>query len=139
MSARTDYKGRLGAVLVVLLVGACSTTDLDPTPAPNVEASTAPDVIVQPSGEGLTRDEAIAVARQAVPEAAAWGVRVAKAGPLEDIFTARGEFDWSRELPPDRWIWQVTFGVGRALDSRGAHVFIDYTDGRVYEVLMTRG
>jgi hypothetical protein len=62
-----------------------------------------------------------------------------KAGPFEEVFTAGGEFDWSRGIPRDRWIWQVTLGTGGAIDSHSVHVFIDYANGTVYHVLRTRG
>ncbi|MGQ0607685.1 MAG: hypothetical protein ACT4OQ_04380 [Chloroflexota bacterium] len=41
-----------------------------------------------------------------------------------------GEFDWSRDLPPDRWIWIIFFVEG----DRGAFVVLDYADGSLYDV-----
>lgn len=110
-----------------------------PVPSSKGVALATPSATAVPPPAGVTEDDAIAIARTAAPHAADWLVRVATAGPLQNVFTARGEFEWSRAIPPDRWIWQITLGVGDALDSRGTHVFLDYLDGTVYRVLKTRG
>lgn len=107
-----------------------------PTSTGVVETPTA--TIVPPKA-GMTEGEAVAIARSAAPHAADWPVRVAVAGPLEVIFTAGGEFEWSRALPPGHWVWQISLGVGDALDSQGAHVFLDFLDGTVYQGINTRG
>lgn len=88
---------------------------------------------------GLSEADAIAIARGAAPHAADWPVRVAKAGELATVFTPMNEFDWSRDLDPSAWIWQVSLGVGEALDSQGTHVFLDFETGEVLAVMNTRG
>jgi len=59
--------------------------------------------------------------------------------PLAAVFTPMNEFDWSRELDPSAWVWQVSLGLGEPLDSQGTHVFLDFETGEVLWVMNTRG
>lgn len=107
------------------------------TPVPTEVASQAP----QPSiiGGGLTEAEAVAAARVAAPQAVTWDLRAAQSGPFGDVFPAMDEFDWSRDISPDRWVWLVSLGIGEPLDSQGSFVILDFADGTIYQVVNTRG
>lgn len=155
-----DAIRRLSPVLLAMLAGLVAGIAIviarPPTPstflgrtslatpqASLVEASVAPAVAPAsapaPRSPGLLEAEAVAAARSAAPQAADWPARVAKAGRIAEVFTAMNEFDWSRSLDPNRWVWQVSFGAGEALDSQGTHVFLDFETGQVLWVMNTRG
>lgn len=138
----TVAAGLTVGIAFVVAQGASPTTPVGrtslATPGPTaVEAS--PTALPTPASAGLSEADAIAGARGAAPHAENWPVRVAKAGPLATVFTPMDEFDWSRERDPSAWIWQVSLGVGEALDSQGTHVFLDFETGEVLWVMNTRG
>ncbi len=86
-----------------------------------------------PAAGGLSEEEAVGVARAAGPLAAAGRLANAEAGPLGEVFTARNEFDWSRDLPPDKWVWVIYLVAENEED--GSLVFVDYIDGTVYGIV----
>lgn len=131
----------VGIAFVVVAQGVSPTTSVGrtslATPGPSaVEVS--PTALPTPGSTGLSEADAITIARGAAPHAENWPVRVAKAGELASVFTPM-EFDWSRDLDPSAWIWQISLGVGAALDSQGTHVFLDFETGEVLWVMNTRG
>ncbi len=103
---------------------------------PSISASAAPSGTSTPaaSNTGLSEAEAIEIARIAAPAFADGDVRNTQAGPLEEVFPPMREFDWSRDLPPDRWVWTVFLVTESPTDENGAIVTLDYFDGTVYEV-----
>lgn len=115
----------LAPLLVVLLAG-CSTIGRDPTPA----TTSVPTATASPA-TGLTRDEAIALARKAT-------TRFANEGVLDAQVSTWGELD--RWTPPDApptpapgtRIWVVNLGYQSGpLMGQGVIVALDYFDGRV--------
>jgi len=83
-----------------------------------------------PPAGGISGEEAATAARDAVPQGVDLVVDDVVQGPIEQMMPDRGDFDWARELPADRWVWQVS------LESRDrgerARVIIDFVDGTVY-------
>jgi hypothetical protein len=94
------------AVLVALLLAACSV--------------------------GLSKAEALEIAREAAPRSADFPVFVAKAGPAGELVGNDTRF--AVDVPGDRWVWYVVLDTG-ALSGEGSMIVIDYLDGRVYEVV----
>ena len=90
-----------------------------------------------PPAGGISGGEAATAARDAVPlpEGDEWVVDDVEQGPIEQMMPDRGDYDWARELPADRWVWQVS------LESRDraerARVIIDFVDGTVYGSVFT--
>jgi hypothetical protein len=87
------------------------------------------------SGTGISRDAAIAAAREAVPRSATWEVRVANFGTAGDLLYAEGGYQIARGLPGDRQVWVVVLGTGSGFEAEGSIVVIDYLDGTIYEVV----
>ena len=137
----------LVAVVAVVLVG-CAETEGDDSSsrasragagslvasgAPS--ASTAPSAIAsaEPSDSGLTEAAAVSIARHAAaPDLADGVVRNAEAGPLAEVFPAMEEFEWSRDIPQDRWVWSVFLVTDESQDENAAMIFLDYVNGTVY-------
>lgn len=91
-----------------------------PAPVP-----TAPE----PSG-GISQDEAVDAARDALPADREWEIGAVEAGPLGRLDPLWDTNDWARDLSADLWVWRVFLSDG----DRGADVFIDFVDGTVYNV-----
>jgi hypothetical protein len=85
------------------------------------------DVIDSAPGGGLTRDEAIEIARAAVPEAAEWDVMFAISGPIGTTIGAP-------DLEETRWVWHVSLTDGLGMQGQIAWVYIDHRTGEVLEV-----
>jgi hypothetical protein len=94
-------------VLVAILLGACSTN-------------------------GLSKAEAVEIARQAAPQSADYPITVAEAGPASELVADTG---FAEDVPGDRWIWYIVLDNGGALSGEGSIIVIDYVDGRVYDVV----
>jgi hypothetical protein len=99
-------KRPLNAVLIAILLSACSVF-------------------------GLSKAEALAIAREAAPQSADYPVFVAEAGPASE-WAADPRFP--EDVPGDRWVWYVVLDTG-ALSGEGSIIVIDYIDGRVYDVV----
>ena len=87
-----------------------------------------------PAANALSRDEAIAAAREAAPQASDYPevVRV-EAGPFEDMGVESLEYELRPEA--DRWVWVIILCEGCGpLSGEGTVVVLDYLDGRVYAV-----
>ena len=113
-------------MLLVAAVAACSIPDRHPTPSPTVTPSPSASPAV-----GLTRDEAIALAREAAG-------RFANDDVLEARVGTWGALDpWTpRNAPPtptpDTRIWIINIGYNPGpLMGQGIVVVLDYFDGRV--------
>jgi hypothetical protein len=83
--------------------------------------------------DGISGDDAVTIAREALSVGEAWEVIVVAAGPLGQLMPYRAEDDWAGDLSADLWVWQVFLVRG----DRGAHVWIDYVDGSVYGITET--
>ena len=107
------------------------------SPSPSVPATTepTPTPTTSPSAaNALSRDEAIAAARVAAPQASAYPEVIrAEAGPFEDMGVASLEYELRPEA--DRWVWVIILCEGCGpLSGEGTVVVLDYLDGRVYAV-----
>lgn len=131
----------IGLMLLVLALAACTASPLAPTSASQPASETArPSALATPAlpsaSDGLSEEDAVSIAREAAPIAANGDVRSAQAGPLGEVFPSRDLFDWSRDLPADRWVWMVFLvNTTAAGDEDGAIVILDYRDGTVYKVM----
>jgi len=79
---------------------------------------------------GLSRSEAIALARAAAPQSASFPVTMAQAGPGHNF-----GFAHRPGLPRDRWVWYILLSDLGPLSGTASMVFLDYVDGQVYEVI----
>ena len=125
-SPRVRLARALGAALLVAAVAACSTPGRQPTPSPTVTPSPSASAAV-----GLTRDEAVALARKAAG-------RFANDDVLEARVGTWGELDrWTPPSAPptpapDTRIWIVNIGYNPGpLMGQGTIVVLDYFDGHV--------
>jgi hypothetical protein len=115
----------LAAVVgIVLLAGACAPAPPSavPTEIPSVAPSPTPRV-------GLTRAEAVAIARVAAQAPAEWDILQADAGwPWEvDVLESPG-----LATPGLGFVWRVNVGfIDGPLDGEGVIVILDYFDGHV--------
>jgi hypothetical protein len=117
---RAPFAAAASLVLAGAVVVGCATVDPPP------EAS---------NGVGLTRADAIELAREAAPHAAAYPeVTVAERGPFGQLEGFDRMLD--DEPPADRWVWQITLCEGCGpLSGRSTTVILDYLDGRIYGVI----
>lgn len=126
-----DFQGRLVCAIYVTQSNFTEIT-LHPDDAPQVAEEPEPPPAPRPA-DGITREGAMEVALEDVPEAdEAWVVAVANAGPARDMVDMDAT-DWARDLPPERWVWRVFLVSG----DMGRDVFIDYEDGIVLGVLIS--
>jgi len=129
-----------GAVIVVLLAGlAISLFDgrgaLSPVTASQVPSSATATGTPEASALGLTKDQAVLVARAATPRSADWSVLSAKAGRVDELLVPEAAFPISPFPSRDRWVWVIDLGAGPAVGGQGSIVVLDYIDGHVYAVL----
>ena len=112
-------------LVACVVLGSCAT-DSDPEPPP--EASSASPA----SSAGISRDDAIEIAREAVSAMATeWQVSAVTAGPLEQAVPEFESYEWARDLPTDLPVWRVALTSGEL----SALVVTDFMDGRVYGVV----
>jgi hypothetical protein len=100
-----------------------STTAPPSNVASDTPAASEPDRL-------LSRDEALESAHRAAPGTESWDVLVATRGPIRDVYPSWNLFDWSRNLPEETRIWYVALASG----DEGVMVFLDATDGTIYDV-----
>jgi hypothetical protein len=112
---------------IALFVGACA-------PAP---PSTGPMAIpsATPSRShriGLTRAEAVAIARVAAQAPAEWDILQADVGGPADVVNFQPSPSSPPSTPGPGSVWRVNVGfIDGPLDGQGVIVFIDYFDGHV--------
>jgi len=113
----------IAAVLVATaLLAGCGSA---PPSAAHVPTATA-----VPSG--ITREQAIAVAREAAPRYATANVLSAEVGAFGDLVSAFTVQHVSPVPTSDRLVWKVTLGEQPSpTGGQGADVIIDFWDGRV--------
>jgi hypothetical protein len=79
-----------------------------------------------PPADGLSREEAVAVARAETDARDGWEVVVAESGPVGQIMPDVLAYDdWAQDLAPDKWVWRVFL----VRDDQGVEVIVDYVDG----------
>lgn len=140
---------RLILVVAVALAG-CSApmSSAEPRPSGQVAAADEPgqalangSASVQPWDEsgarpklppGLSERAAVELARVAAPQSAEFPATVALAGPGHNFLDRP-------DVPRDRWVWYILLSDLGLLGGSGTMVFLDYVDGRVYEVINLRG
>jgi hypothetical protein len=105
--------------------GPSEATFTTPPPEPSAPQS--------PAG-GLTREEAIAVAREAAPQAADYPEVIrADAGPFGTQLV--DSLEYTERPAPDRWVWVIMLCDGCGpLAGHSTLVILDYLDGRIYLV-----
>jgi len=115
---------RLLGVVLALVLAACAAPAPDsPTPAP---ASVSPSPASTP---GISRDDAVDVAREALREVGDdWRVVRVESGALERIMPRWREYEWGRGLAADLPVWHVVMVAGEI----NGEVLIDFVDGSVY-------
>ena len=144
------WRSAATAAASLIFVGAIATVgtllsarDIRPaasTPPDLTSALPAPSVPDQtPASVGLTEDVAVAAARAASPQSADRPVVSARAGAFNELLQPPEAYEFSADLPPERWVWVVVLASGDQLDAQGTIVVIDYLDGRIYGVMDFRG
>jgi len=131
---------RLALMVTVALVG-CSapmpSADEPPSAAESRFASVPPWDVSAGSPQlpaGLSRSEAIALARAAAPQSASFPVTMAQAGPGHNF-----GFAHRPGVPRDRWVWYILLSDLGPLSGTGSMVFLDFVDGQIYEVINLLG
>jgi hypothetical protein len=124
--------GRLVCAIFVNDPGFVEVT-VHPADGGRISETPEPSFAPRPSG-GMSRDEAVDIAREAVPQADGWDVLAAEAGPVNRFDYLAGQAFISA-VPADRWVWVIDLGSGPPLGAEGSWVVIDYLDGRVYGVV----
>ena len=96
-----------------------------PAPEPSASAASPPAL-----SEGISRNDAIEVARQAASEMAAeeWRIGSVTSGPLGQVVPEFEDYEWARDLPADLRVWRVGLVSGEL----SALVVTDFMDGHVY-------
>lgn len=119
-------RGIAGVVLAAALLAGCGST---PPSASHVLTGTAGPT---PAASGITREEAIAVAREAAPRYATADVLSAEVGRFGDLVSAFTVQHFSPVPTSDRLVWKVTLGEQPSpTGGQGTDVVIDFWDGRV--------
>lgn len=113
------------ALTAVVLVG-CALAP--PSPSQVLTGTVGPN----PSASGITREQAIAVARAAVPRYATADVLRAEMGRFDEFVSAFAAEHLSPPPSPDRLVWKVTLGEQPSpTGGQGTDVIIDFWDGRI--------
>lgn len=93
--------------------------DLEPLPEPTPAATAPPN--------GISGQEATGIAFAEVEDPQAWDVFGVQAGPLATFLPDFEDYEWSRDLSPDRWVWVVAFVQG----DQSVDVYVDFVEGTV--------
>ena len=116
---------RLTGLVILLVVVACTA----PAPSSPAAATSTPSRSAASTG-GITRDEAVEVARTALRTAGEdWDVVLAEAGPLERVRPDWHAAEWGGSLTADLRVWRVVMVAGEL----SAEVVVDSTNGSVYD------
>jgi hypothetical protein len=87
------------------------------------------------SGAGLTRDQAITIARTAAPRRGDAAVLQADVGRFADLGYAHAASRVSPPPTPERLVWRVNLGtVSGPLEGEGTIVILDFQTGSVIQV-----
>jgi hypothetical protein len=122
----TRVARRIGSVVMAAAVLACGSAPPSPSHVPT--GTVGPN----PAESGITREQAIAVAREAVPRYATADVLSAEVGRFGDLVSAFTAEHFSPVPTSDRLVWKVTLGEQPSpTGGQGTDVIIDFWDGRV--------
>lgn len=97
-----------------------------PEPEPSTPAT--PDGTPDETAAGISREDAVDAALDALEDTAKWEVAVAEAGPLGEVRPGWEDTEWGRGLPAALLVWRVFLVSG----DLSAEVVIDFVDGSVY-------
>jgi hypothetical protein len=118
-----DHQGRLVCAIYVTQSGFTEITvhpdDLPPPEEPEAPAPRPED--------GITRQEAVEVALEEVPEGEGWELWGAVPAAVSELHLTPDSAPWSTELTDDHWVWLVQF----AREDVMLDVYVDYVDGSV--------
>lgn len=115
---------RLTGLAILSVVTACAA------PVPSSSAAEASSQSRSPVlARGITRDEAVEIARTALRAAGEdWDVVFAEAGPLARVTPEWQASEWGASLSGDLRVWRVVMVAGEL----SAEVVIDSAHGSVY-------
>lgn len=129
----------IGVLAAVMVLAGCSPT-VPPEPAtpppsmPSPVSTIVPSPSPSPSPVAITKDRAIAIARQAATRWATARVLQADIGPFGELGFSRAPVLVSSAPSPEHLVWLINLGVVRGpLDADGTDVVIDATDGAVLQ------
>ncbi len=105
------------------------------TVVPNPSALEATPAPATPGAGLLSRVQAIAVSREAVPGAADWEVAVATFGPAQDVLYGEYGYHLAEGLASDRQVWAIVLKTGPQGATSGAIVIVDARDGTVLDTM----
>ena len=118
-----DLQGRLVCAIYVTQSGFTEITiHPDDLPVPDEPEAPAP----RPE-DGITRQEAVDVALEEVPEGEDWELWGALPAVVSELGLSVDSAPWSAKLTDDRWVWLVQF----AREDVMLNVYVDYLDGSV--------
>lgn len=145
VAARAAARYRLiGAVLMTaVVIGGCGpqpVTTSAPAPTATPAATATPALSPTPtptrSVVGLTREDAVAIARAYVPRGSSWDVLRAEAGRFADLGIPHAAARVSPRPDPDHRVWLVNLGVVRGpLEANGRIVILDFFTGQVIQLV----
>jgi len=129
------------ALLALSILAGCSPalpaeTMLSPGSSPGSAPTVAPRPSPSPSAIAISRDRAIALAREALPRRAADSVLEAELGPFSELGTPEAPVRRSPAPAPEHLVWRINLGTVRGpLNADGSYVVIDATDGMVLQTI----
>jgi hypothetical protein len=88
---------------------------VEPTPRPT------------PPPGGIAESDAVRFAEGEAPVREGWELLGVMPGSVSEFRIGRESEPWTRDVPPDQWVWLVQF----ARDDVARDVFVDYLDGSV--------
>lgn len=95
---------------------------------PEPSASAPPNETPDETPAGISREDAVDAALNALEDTAEWEVAVAEAGPLGQVRPGWEDYEWGRGLAADVLVWRVFLTSG----DLSAEVVMDFVDGSVY-------
>jgi hypothetical protein len=118
------------------VAGASSACSTPATTVPTAPATPSPGLIGPAgSGTGLTRDQAITIARAAAPRRGDAAVLQAEVGRFADLGYAHAASGVSPPPTPERLVWRVNLGTVRGpLEGEGTIVILDFQTGKIIQV-----
>jgi len=114
----------IGVSMVLVLTGCAAPEVNESAPAPAASRAAA---------DGISRSEAVDVARDALQGTEEeWDVVLAEAGPLGQVRPGWEDSEWGRDLSADIRVWRVVLVAGEL----SAEVVLDQVDGLVYSSII---
>ncbi len=137
---RTSIQTKPASIVLAVAITVLAACGSTPVPPPSASAHAAPTAATSPTGTptaaatrtGLTREAAIALAKEVMPEGSPNAVLAADAGPFKD-YGGYGPTK-GRTPAPDDWVWSVNLGeYGGPTGGSGTIVVLDYYDGHLVQ------